>query len=237
MQINIASAKAFFNKNRNAILAAIGVIVIVAGVWYWQSASKMGLPNPLGGGQQTSATEVITYTPPDVLPETTKEGLCWANSVAEPYRADAWRCQLTPENPEAEGVSASDIYDPCFSIASEDTVICDIDPIANTVGFQLLLSQPLPEPQPVTPAKENWGWMVELADGTLCAPFTGTLPAVNGQTAPYACASGIEGQSLVLLGDLKKDMVWTATEAEIAIENNVIAIKQSKEVDIKKVWQ
>lgn len=235
MTINTMDVKIFIKKNAKYIAAA-AVVAVIGAIWYWQSGQKTGL-NPLGGSQKVAETQVIKYNPPDELPETVKEGLCWATSIAQPYRTDAWRCQLTPENPEAEGVSANEIFDPCFSIASKDTVVCGIDPIANTVAFELLQSQPLPEPQPASPLKENWGWLVELADGTLCAPFTGTVPVINGQAAPYGCKSNIEGQNVVLLADLNKGTVWTASEGEIVIENNAVTVKSQKEVQVKTVWQ
>jgi hypothetical protein len=216
------------------IYAAVILIGVVAGGVYWYDSAKNGGQDK---PENKNNTEVTKYNPPEELPQDIKKGFCWSNSIAQPYREDAWRCMLEPADSNAEGVESDQIFDPCFSIASKDAVVCGLNPISSSKAFQLLETQPLPVPQVTEPKKENWGWLLELSDGTLCAPFTSTVPVVDGQSVYFACGLTADGQNAVLLGELKNESLWRATEAVIAIENNALVVKESKEVAISKVWQ
>lgn len=235
--LNIAKIKLNIAKiNRKLLIyAAVILIGIAAGLAYWYDIAKNGASDAKDGGE--SATEVIKFNPSEELPSDVKEGFCWSNSVAQPYRADAWRCMLKPADSNAEGVASDQIFDPCFSVASKDVVVCGLNPISSAKAFQLLETQPLPVPEVLEPKKDNWGWLLELSDGTLCAPFTSTVPVVDGQSAYFACGLTESGLNAVLVGDLKNDKLWKATEAVIAIENNALVVKESKEVTVSKVWQ
>ena len=213
-------------KRINLIFLVAALAVAVLSVFYWRYyVVSNGSVNGQGQGN-FGETKVVKYAPPADLPPNVQDGYCWVNSVAEPYRADAWRCMI-----------GSDIKDPCFSVPNQDTVICDINPFANTAGEQLLLTKPLPAPQVTAPAKDNWGWLIELSDETLCAPFTGTVPVINGVSAPYACTSDVQGQTALLVGDLKIDKIWTATKDMVIVDNGNIDVKSTAEVKIMEVWQ
>lgn len=121
---------------------------------------------------QHEATRVLTYRPA-IPPGPPATGHCWTTSIAT-NRPDAYRC-----------LRGNEIYDPCFA-ARENLVVCDANPALSRRGFALALTRPLPSatplPGPVQP------WMVELADGNVCTPFTGTRPMIDRQIISYACS-------------------------------------------------
>jgi hypothetical protein len=123
------------------------------------------------------ATQVIRYTPPAQLPAKTESGHCWTSSIAAPYRPDAFRCMV-----------GNEIHDPCFATAQKDRVVCDMNPASGEAGFVLKLTQALPAPEPPPTANENWAWLIELADGSACFPFTGTNPLIKGKERTMAAA-------------------------------------------------
>ncbi len=128
---------------------------------------------------ETPATNVIAFAIPATLPAQTKPGYCWVNSIAAPYRQDAWRCMV-----------GNEISDPCFVAASGDSAFCQADPTASGSAFLITpFTKPLPQPSLPTETKDNWAWYLQLQDGTFCSPYTGTLPLINGQPAYYNCAS------------------------------------------------
>lgn len=168
-------------------------------------------------------TEVITFTPP--LPTTTvQDGSCWTNSIST-TRADAWRC--TVENT---------IYDPCFALPDQtDTVVCGANPASEELGFPLHLTEPLPQAEIPEQAQEMAavnGWLVLLADGTLCNFATGATTGVNGERLNYLCDNG-----LGLLGDLQPDTVWTANQVDIIVGGNGPELKSSQTVEIRTIWR
>lgn len=157
--------------------------------------------------ENISATEVIKFETPQVLPNEIKEGSCWTNSLAAPYRTDAWRCSV-----------GNEIIDPCFSITQSDQLICQYDPRNSDEAFLLKLTKPLPE-HFITgnEGKENGAWFIEMKDGTICSPITG-VSDVNekGERDNYACSSSGD-----IYGELVKGTIWTTTD----------------EREIKRVWQ
>jgi hypothetical protein len=121
--------------------------------------------------QPPAATRVVTYRP--AVPSGAREaGQCWTTSIAT-NRPDAYRC-----------LRGNEIFDPCFA-ARPNLVVCDAMPPLDRRGFALALTRPLPKatplPGPVAP------WIVQLADGNVCTPYTGTRPLVNGHIIAYGC--------------------------------------------------
>ena len=190
-----------------------------------QPAEVLPAPEP---EPQEPSTSIITFAVPAILPATEKDGYCWVNSAAQPYRADAWRCMV--EN---------SIYDPCFIVPSIDSiskVFCQMDPLAPD-AFLINLTKPLPEPSLPQDLPDNWAWFLEFEDGTVCAPYTGTRPFINGKTAYYGCRSGVKNETAVLTGDLKKGTMWAA-EKSVLVKNGAIwTVKSSEQANIKTVWQ
>ena len=86
------------------------------------------------------ATQVIAYAAVQPASSTPMEsGSCWTNSIAAPFRADAWRCTV-----------GNSISDPCFQIAkSTSTLLCNMNPtvLDSTSTFVLKLTKPLPAPE------------------------------------------------------------------------------------------
>lgn len=212
-------------KTKNIVIILAVIAAAAAGYYFWQANAAKFRQEENGTGR-VDETQVVRYEPSEELPRQTNPGHCFSNSLAEPYREDAWRCMV-----------GNEIHDPCFSIAKQDAVVCDINPLAGTAGFQLQLTKPLPPSQISQPVKENWGWLVELADGTICAPFTGTRPVLGGETAYYGCISADQTRESILLGDLKKDKVWTAKEGILTSDENNISLQSTRDAQVKTVWQ
>jgi len=171
-------------------------------------------------------TEVIKFVPPAILPSEIKEGDCQINSLAQPYRQDAFKC-----------TAAKVVYDPCFSIALSDIAYCKMNPLQEGSDFLINLTKPLPLPIMPQNISENWAWFVELRDGTYCSPYTGARPIFQGQAAFYGCKSNIAGERIVLMGDLKKGSIWTAEKITLVKSGSDWIIKSSEEAEVKTVWQ
>ena len=202
----------------------ISFLVLIVAVLSWWQFYRVG-PSQGGVGSLTE-TKVAKYTPPIDFPSQTRKGFCFNNSLLQPYRDDTWRCRVDDQ-----------VKDPCFYVASQDTMLCDVNPFSQTAGFKLQLSQGLPVPQSMPPAKDNWGWLVLLEDDTVCSPFAGTIPVLDGKTAAFGCVSTNSAENIVLLGDLKIGKIWTATKAVFTIEDGKPVIKSNKEVNVREVWQ
>ncbi len=166
-------------------------------------------------------TEVIQFTP--AIPTgPAQSGRCWTNSLAV-IRDGAWRCMMD-----------NDIADPCFAVGEKPTMVCGADPAANKAGFIVNLTEPLPKSDIPAQARQAYqGWLIRLADGTLCGFATGATTGVNGERANYLCTD----QS-VILGDLKPGQVWTAQKAVVSIGANGPQLDKGPEtVVIRTVWQ
>lgn len=181
-------------------------------------------------------TQVVAFSPSLPASTTPVSGSCWTNSIAAPYRTDAWRCTI-----------GNAIQDPCFGIASSTDLLCNANPAVpdSTSSIVLKLTSPLPSPAAIPGGvPPTWAWLVKLSDGTLCSPFTGTLPPVtlNDQTAGYSCAPGPLGNNLVIFGDLDNtNAQWTALVGDIAPSNSTsgppVFVDASATVPVATVWQ
>lgn len=201
--------------------------------------------NPSAGNETTStssqtppatpATKIIAYTAtPPASSTPVMSGSCWTNSIAAPFRPDAWRCMV-----------GNNISDPCFQISgSTDTLLCNINPtvLDSTSTFVLKLTQPLPAPQvPHGAPPSNWAWLVQLANGTLCTPFTGiTLPVTaSGEAANYGCAPGPLGDNVMIFGGLDaSSSAWTAEIGTLSeTKSGLPTLSSSSTVPVETVWQ
>lgn len=182
----------------------------------------------------TQPTQVVAYVPQPLASSTpVKKGSCFASSIAAPYRTDAWRCTV-----------GNAISDPCFVIPSDSgqELACGANPaaIGTSTVFTLQLTKPLPAASTSTqPIPSNWAWLVQLADGTICTPFTGTLPfTAAGDVAKYSCNGGV-GESMIF-GDLNDaSATWTAEVGSLSTSTKVFPpiITVSSTVPVFAVWQ
>jgi hypothetical protein len=229
-------------KKRNKIVFIIVMLLVVLfGVGQFFSFSNVTPANQPVQNQTNnpSATQVIAYAPSVSSSTPVESGSCWTSSIAAPYRKDAWRCAV------GNGIS-----DPCFKLpaapgSSQTTyALCGVNPDNpnSTSTFILRLTKPLPAPESlqINPPS-NWAWLVELSDGTLCSPFTGTRPfAAGGESANYGCAPGPLGKDILIFGDLNaSSSVWTAKIGTLSVSTSTFppAIQSEQEVNVKAVWQ
>lgn len=177
-------------------------------------------------------TTIIHYVPTDIKGLAQQNGTCWENSIAAPYRSDAWRC-----------MTGNSLSDPCFTIATTNAVLCNPDPsgLLSTKPYVLNLTAPLPGPDPDIPTDpQTSGWLIQLSDGTVCTPFTGTRSIMNdGTVTTYGCNNPSEG---TVFGDLVDNGsgTWTATVGTSSVPkspNDSPIILTSKQVAVKTVWQ
>jgi hypothetical protein len=105
----------------------------------------------------------------------------------------------------------------------------------------LKLTKPLPTPDvPPGLPPANWAWLVQLAGGTLCTPFTGTLPiTATGDAAGYGCAPGPLGTDVLIFNGLNTSSgAWTAEIGTIAeTTSSLPTIVSSSTVPVATVWQ
>jgi hypothetical protein len=230
------------NKTNKIIVVVVLVLVVLFGVG--QFFANPSAINPNAGNQTTStstqngpatpATEVIAYIPSQPASSTPVEsGSCWTNSIAAPFRTDAWRCAV-----------GNGINDPCFQIPnSTSSLVCDVNPtvLNSTSTFVLKLTKPLPASQvPPGLPPSNWAWLVQLQDGTLCTPFTGTLPiTASGDAAQYGCAPGPLGKDVLIFNSLNtSSSAWTAEIGTISeATSSLPSIATSSTVPVAVVWQ
>jgi len=160
-----------------------------------------------------TSTEVIKYVPTEI-PSEIQEGSCWINALTS-GRKGTWRC-----------VVENRIYDPCFVASKINNLICDSDPITKDKGFQLKLTEPLPEDMG---AEEGQGWLIELEDWTTCRFITGATGVINGKRINYMCSD-----DSWILGDLQTGTVWKAEKAEV---DDSLQAKSIEFVRIRRVWR
>jgi len=176
------------------------------------------------------ATKIIKFMP-DTPGCGVREGKCWTRSIAIP-RPDAWRCMI-----------GNEIVDPCFASADKKYAVCNPNPARGEPGFRLKLTEPLPRsdvPAQSMTSEYKSGWLVELADGNICRPMTGTSFEVQGKTANFYCENGQKGEEVVLLDGLNAGKpLWTAKKATVVFSRGSEAPKllKSEKIAVKTVWQ
>ena len=209
------------------IVIIVFLMVVLFGVGQF-FAGSLNVPAPSTNSGQATPTQVIAYAPTVPASSTpVKRGSCFANSIAAPYRADAWRCTV-----------GNAISDPCFAIAGGSNLLCGANPaIANPSStFVLQLTKPLPNMATPSSTPSNWAWDIQLANGTLCAPFTGTLPfTATGDIARYSCNDGS-----LIFGDINNaGNIWMAEVGSLSTATSTFppVIITSSTVPVSIVWQ
>jgi hypothetical protein len=173
----------------------------------------------------TASTQVIVYKPSIVQGIDKKEGTCWTNSIAAPSRLDAWRCNI-----------GNEIEDPCFVYEKDKSLLCGVDPTKAKAGFLLMLTKPLPSQANLSRAADKAsGWLLQLADGSVCSPFQGTMPILRNskKSAMYAC-----NDNTVLFEQFKVGATWQAEKANLVSAKEFGSNAESiRWVAITKIWQ
>lgn len=227
-------------KKNTAILIIVILLVVMFGIGeffaFGTPRNSVTPPPSSAPTSQAIVTHVVAFSPSVPAGAQPVSGSCWTNSIAAPYRTDAWRCTV-----------GNAIQDPCFEVASSTDLLCDPNPAVpdSTSSVVLKLSSALPTPETIPGGvPSTWAWLVQLADGTLCSPFTGTLPPVtlNDQTAGYSCAPGPLGNNLVIFGDLNNSSSeWSALVGDIAAAHTTsgppVFVDASATVPVAAVWQ
>jgi len=225
-------------KNKIALLVVVSLgIILIAGQLFLSvrhiETTGSNISSSTAETQPSiPATAVVRFVPSPAEGMATQSGSCWTNSIAAPYRSDAWRCSV-----------GNSISDPCFQIAGSKNLMCGINPEkpSSTETFVLTLTTPLPAPQLVPGGvPNNWAWLIELKDGTLCSPFTGTRPfTAEGDSANYGCAPGPQGNDVLIFGDLDASKAtWFATLGTLKESGGDLpTLASSSAVPVAKVWQ
>lgn len=234
---------------RKIFIIIVLLLVIVFGVGQFFSYSNLNnnavnqqagqnSSSATGNSAQSQPTNVLTYLPPTPASSTpVKSGLCFAGSIAAPFRSDAYRCAV-----------GNMLADPCFVIPGTDTsgaklphLFCGANPakLTATSTFVLTLTKSLPKQEVPSSTPSNWAWLIELGDGTICAPFTGTRPfTATGEVAEYGCNNAAGGEGMIL-GDLNNaNPTWTAEVGVFSTPTSTLPVLlSSTTVPVATVWQ
>jgi hypothetical protein len=131
-------------------------------------------------------------------------------------------------------MEGNEIHDPCFSLSGKQSVVCGANPATGNSGFTVTLTKPLPEPEGKAYGESNQAWLVQLSDGEVCMPFTGTRAIIDGKAAVYGCSPNADGRSSVLLGDLDNTQpVWTAKSATLVKQGSDWKAESVETVPVK----
>ncbi len=203
---------------KKKIIAIVIIILICIG-------TALYMHHKQSARSQSASTAIIHYVATvDQGSEPNEKGTCWTGSIAAPFRTDAWRC-----------TTGNQIADPCFEIAGTNKLLCS--PTGNDDdNFILTLTQSVPKAIPASePAPANWAWKMQLADGTICTPFTGTgTLTADHQEGYYGCSDGT-----TLLGSINNAApLWTVSKATLSsAANDLPAVLSQKTVPVKTIWQ
>lgn len=170
-------------------------------------------------------TEVIIFKPS--LPDAKKTGSCWTGSIAN-TRTDAWRCQV-----------GNSIFDPCFETDNPKQLICDASPFKEKSGFVLTLSEPLPKTKGImNDGQTKKPWLIKLADGSTCSPYTGTMPMVDHKPVYYHCDDSIKDGKQTGLLEIQQDKpLWQAKKVYYHGSAKGEIKYTAKHVPILTVWE
>ena len=182
---------------------------------------------------QSNVTQTeVTMFAPSVPSGQPREGQCWTRSIAAD-RAGAWRCEI-----------GNEIHDPCFQVPPlQHAVVCGADPFGKT-GFVLKLTKPFPV-EKAPPAAWPSPWILQLADGSICEPFTSTRPAINDEPAQWSCIKpGVTPSPATnsLVTKVHPGDVWTADlfkESDATMGNPMTVRRwvEAQIVKVAKVWE
>jgi len=157
-----------------------------------------GTSAPLRAQQAASPTTIRVYAAfgpgalrPGVEVIARVAGECFAASLADQSRDDAWRC-----------MSSNRILDPCFEGFQGPQVVmaCPESPWTSRVT----LLAPAEEPARDSANQANIGgglpWALELRSGVRCVFLTGATAVVAGMRVNYGCI----GNAQAVVGDVNR---------------------------------
>jgi hypothetical protein len=176
------------------------------------------------------STRVIPYLPG--VPAESRIGICREQSTTVPEDF-AWRCVVESDEPDEISM-----FDPCLLADDGQTVVCGTDPLVGDPGFQVDLFEPLPDPDEVSSAetgRENWAWLVQLADGATCRYMAGVTFIVDGRRANYVCSD-----SSVLAGELQFGPVWQADQialGDVTRTDDGYTTSEVNPADVAIIWR
>ena len=119
----------------------------------------------------------------------------------------------------------------------ENEVICDANPVLGKSGFVMKLTTSLPlvtAPPTASPSP----WILQLEDGSVCEPFTGTRPAVNNQPAVWSCIKpGVppSPRTNSLVSKVHPGKVWTAERYAESAAAMGKSMTESRRVEVQIV--
>lgn len=124
-------------------------------------------------------------------------GTCFAGSVSDVARADAFRC-----------MAGNRILDPCFVPNPTATVLlCVAEPISKANVVQLTITGGLPTANKTVTFDKALPWALELANGQTCQLLTGATSAIADLRVNYGCD---RGDGLAVIGDPDRAYpLWT----------------------------
>ncbi len=198
------------------------------------AASVAMIRGPIAFAEDGAAAETrVVFFTPKVPSGPKQEGSCWTRSIAVD-RPGAWRCDV-----------GNAIYDPCFQVPPlEGEVVCGADPVLGKTGFVMKLTKPFPI-ESAPPSAWPSPWILQLADGSVCEPFTGTRPAVNGDPATWSCIKpGVppSPRTNSLVTKVHPGKVWTVdryAESAASMGNPMSERRrvEAQVVPVVKVWE
>jgi hypothetical protein len=222
-----------------AIIVLLLVVLFGVGQFFSSGVTapaQTAQQTPTGSNTNPVPTQVIDYAPVVSTDTPVMKGSCFANSIAAPYRSDAWRCTV-----------GNAISEPCFALPTSTdklgSLLCGANPAGNDTSstFVLQLTKGLPKVEmPTGTIPSNWAWLVELNDGTVCSPFTGTRPFdASGDVATYACHSALAGENMIFDDLHASSSVWTAEVGALSTATSTFppALVASTTVPVYAVWQ
>jgi hypothetical protein len=193
-------------------------IIDPTGLWL------LAAPRNLAGGQNVDlgalqATRVNDYIPE--IPVERRDGFCTGNS-ANVGITSAWRCTVDAET-----------FDPCLTAQDGETLVCDAFPATGDTGFQLNLTQPLPEPD--LNAKVSPGvWMFLGTDSAYCVILRDLQVTVADQIVTHVCSDN----RVVLGGVDTANRLWQVEKALLANDSQGnFSVESSERVSIESAWQ
>lgn len=192
-----------------------GVANIISGdQWgYIDQTGNLLLQLPLPPSS-VGSTSLISFLPG--VPVETKDGSCFTHSLITPI-ASAFRCST-----DTTDGNGANLFDPCLIAADGQTLVCGADPSLGEPGFQLNLTEPLPEPEVIPVATPKTSGEVLTPEMLANAAYTvdmwtdnDTLQLVDGELPPEdeAAAAGLQAHflpSFTAFGDLNADGVEDA---------------------------
>lgn len=154
------------------------------------SLLTMAAPTQVKTFQAYSSENVLN---PDLVIAQHYTGICWAGSIANPGRSDAWRC-----------VSSNLTLDPCFQDGG-NILACVNSPWSHKASL-IETTTPINKKSTIINTKTAPPWALELEDGQVCTLLTGTTIVIGNDRINYTCTNA----RYSVIGDVdRSSSPWT----------------------------